>query len=127
MEELGVCFIGMGVSKEYQSARRAASLSPNADKVVLDHMILPFLQTISAEADKGGECLTNIGPGGSSLDLIQSLGPSEESFLRSTPSSGRRSWPSSATKTIPNLFRQIDLPEHALYSMKPSGFAVSLA
>ena len=127
MEELGVCFIGMSVSKGYQSARRGAPLSPNADKVALDHMILPFLQTITAEADKGGECVTKIDPGGSSLYLIQSMAPSEESLLRSTPSSGRRSWPSIAMKTIPNLLGQIDLPSHALSSMKPSGFVVLLA
>jgi 6-phosphogluconate dehydrogenase len=65
MDELGVHFIGMGVSGGYQSARRGASLSPGGNKEVLDNSILPFLRTLCAKSEKGGECVTNIGPGGS--------------------------------------------------------------
>lgn len=65
MDELGVHFIGMGVSGGYQSARRGPSLSPSGNKDVLDNIILPFLRTWCAKTDKGEECVTNIGPGGS--------------------------------------------------------------
>jgi 6-phosphogluconate dehydrogenase len=65
MDELGVHFIGMGVSGGYQSVRQGASLSPGGNKEVLDKIILPFLRTVCAKSDKGGECVTNIGPGGS--------------------------------------------------------------
>jgi 6-phosphogluconate dehydrogenase len=65
MDELGVHFIGMGVSGGYQSARRGASLSPSGNKEVLDNILLPFLRTVCAKSDKGGDCVTNIGPGGS--------------------------------------------------------------
>jgi 6-phosphogluconate dehydrogenase len=65
MDELGVHFIGMGVSGGYQSARRGASLSPGGNKEVLDKIIIPFLRTVCAKSDKWGECVTNIGPGGS--------------------------------------------------------------
>ena len=44
MDELGVYFIGMGVSGGYQSARRGASLSPGGNKKILDDVILPFLR-----------------------------------------------------------------------------------
>jgi 6-phosphogluconate dehydrogenase len=64
MKELGVDFIGMGVSGGYQSARRGASLSPGGNKEVLDNIVLPFLRTICAKSEKGGECVTNVGPGG---------------------------------------------------------------
>jgi len=65
MDELGVYFIGMGVSGGYQSARRGASISPGGNKEILDNVILPFLRTVCAKSEKGGECVTNIGPGGS--------------------------------------------------------------
>jgi 6-phosphogluconate dehydrogenase len=65
MDELGVHFIGMGVSGGYQSARRGASLSPGGNKEVLDKVLLPFLRTVCAKSEKGGDCVTNIGPGGS--------------------------------------------------------------
>ncbi|CAF1302027.1 unnamed protein product [Rotaria sordida] len=65
MAELGVYFIGMGVSGGYQSARRGASLSPGGDKKILDNVILPFLRTLCAKSDKYGECVTNVGPDGS--------------------------------------------------------------
>ena len=55
----------MGVSGGYQSARRGACLSPGGDKKVLDNIVLPFLRTICAKAEKGGECITNVGPSGS--------------------------------------------------------------
>lgn len=64
MEELGVYFIGMGVSGGYQSARRGASLSPGGDKKILDEVILPFLRTVCAKSDQYGECVTYVGPGG---------------------------------------------------------------
>ncbi|CAF3435805.1 unnamed protein product [Rotaria sp. Silwood1] len=64
MEELGVYFIGMGVSGGYQAARRGASLSPGGDKKIIDDIILPFLRTLCAKSDKYGECVTNVGPGG---------------------------------------------------------------
>ena len=64
MSELGVYFIGMGVSGGYQSARRGASLSPGGDKQIIDGVILPFLKTICAKSDQGGDCVTNVGPHG---------------------------------------------------------------
>jgi 6-phosphogluconate dehydrogenase len=64
-DELGVHFIGMGVWSGYPSAWRGASLSPGGNKEVLDNIILPFLRTVCAKSDKGGECVTNVGPGGS--------------------------------------------------------------
>lgn len=64
MNELGVYFIGMGVSGGYQSARRGASLSPGGDKEILEKTILPFLRTVCAKSEKHGECVTYVGPGG---------------------------------------------------------------
>jgi 6-phosphogluconate dehydrogenase len=64
MDELGVHLIGMGVSGGYQSARRGASLSPGGNKQILDDVILPFLRTVCAKSDKGGDCVTNVGPEG---------------------------------------------------------------
>ena len=64
MNELGVHFIGMGVSGGYQSARRGASLSPGGNKEILDKIVLPFLRSVCAKSEKGGECVTNVGPGG---------------------------------------------------------------
>ena len=64
MDELGVHFIGMGVSGGYQSARRGASLSPGGNKKILDDVILPFLRTVCAKSEKGGDCVTNVGPHG---------------------------------------------------------------
>ncbi|CAF0780561.1 unnamed protein product [Adineta steineri] len=65
MDKLGVYFIGMGVSGGYQSARRGASLSPGGNKDILDNVLLPFLRTVCAKSEKGGDCVTNIGPAGS--------------------------------------------------------------
>ena len=64
LDALGVHFIGMGVSGGYQSARRGASLSPGGNKQILDEVIVPFLRTVCAKSDAGGECVTNVGPGG---------------------------------------------------------------
>lgn len=65
LKKIDVHLIGMGVSGGYQSARRGASLSPGGDQKVLDEIVLPFLRTICAKSDEGGECVTNVGPNGS--------------------------------------------------------------
>ena len=64
MKEIGVYFIGIGVSGGYQSARRGASLSPGGDRDILENTILPFLRTICAKSQKYGECVTYVGPAG---------------------------------------------------------------
>lgn len=64
-QEIGVSWIGMGVSGGYQSARRGPSLSPGGD---LDAMklVLPLLEAYSAKDRKTGlPCVTPVGPAGS--------------------------------------------------------------
>ncbi|EPS33854.1 hypothetical protein PDE_08816 [Penicillium oxalicum 114-2] len=64
-EDIGVYWIGMGVSGGYQSARRGPSLSPGGDIKALD-LVMPLLEAYSAKDRKSGEpCVTHIGPGGS--------------------------------------------------------------
>ncbi|KAJ5650543.1 6-phosphogluconate dehydrogenase decarboxylating [Penicillium longicatenatum] len=63
--EIGVSWIGMGVSGGYQSARRGPSLSPSGDAQALE-LIMPLLQRYAAKDPKSGTpCVTRIGPGGS--------------------------------------------------------------
>lgn len=64
-QEIGVSWIGLGVSGGYQSARRGPSLSPGGDKEALD-LVMPLLELYSAKDSKTGlPCVTRIGPGGS--------------------------------------------------------------
>ncbi|KAJ5168642.1 6-phosphogluconate dehydrogenase decarboxylating [Penicillium canariense] len=64
-EEIGVTWIGMGVSGGYQSARHGPSLSPGGDAKALE-LIMPLLEAYSAKDPKtGAPCVTRIGPGGS--------------------------------------------------------------
>lgn len=64
-EDIGVTWIGMGVSGGYQSARRGPSLSPGGDAKALE-LVMPLLQAYSAKDPKSGApCVTRIGPGGS--------------------------------------------------------------
>lgn len=63
--EMGVHWIGMGVSGGYQSARRGPSMSPGGDSKTLDQ-VLPLLKMYAARDPKTGDpCVTKIGPGGS--------------------------------------------------------------
>ncbi|KAJ5460591.1 6-phosphogluconate dehydrogenasedecarboxylating [Penicillium daleae] len=64
-EDIGVIWIGMGVSGGYQSARRGPSLSPGGDLKAIQ-LVMPLLQAYSAKDPKtGAPCVTRIGPGGS--------------------------------------------------------------
>lgn len=64
-QQLGVSWIGMGVSGGYQSARRGPSLSPGGDAKAME-LVMPLLEAYSAKDRKSGEpCVTPIGPGGS--------------------------------------------------------------
>lgn len=62
---IGVHWIGVGVSGGYQSARRGPSLSPSGDAEALK-LVMPFLEQYAAKDPKTGTpCVTRIGPGGS--------------------------------------------------------------
>ena len=64
-EEIGVNWIGMGVSGGYQSARRGPSLSPGGDSKAME-LVMPLLEAYSAKDRKSGlPCVTPVGPGGS--------------------------------------------------------------
>ncbi|KAL4974905.1 nucleoside phosphorylase domain-containing protein [Aspergillus desertorum] len=64
-EEIGVSWIGLGVSGGYQSARRGPSLSPGGDKEALD-LVMPLLELYAGKDAKSGQpCVTRIGPKGS--------------------------------------------------------------
>lgn len=63
--EIGVSWIGMGVSGGYQSARHGPSLSPGGDQKALE-LVMPLLELYSAKDKKTGlPCVAAIGPGGS--------------------------------------------------------------
>ncbi|KAJ5537380.1 hypothetical protein N7513_010566 [Penicillium frequentans] len=63
--EIGVYWIGVGVSGGYQSARRGPSLSPSGDAKALE-LVMPLLQRYAAKDPKSGApCVTRVGPGGS--------------------------------------------------------------
>ncbi|KAL4864620.1 hypothetical protein BDV12DRAFT_188791 [Aspergillus spectabilis] len=63
--EIGVSWIGLGVSGGYQSARRGPSLSPGGDKEALD-TVMPLLELYAAKDSKTElPCVTRVGPGGS--------------------------------------------------------------
>ncbi|KAJ5993671.1 hypothetical protein N7451_009395 [Penicillium sp. IBT 35674x] len=63
--EIGVYWIGVGVSGGYQSARRGPSLSPSGDVKALE-LVMPLLQRYAAKDPKSGTpCVTRVGPGGS--------------------------------------------------------------
>lgn len=64
-DEIGVSWIGMGVTGGYQSARHGPSMSPGGDPKALEE-VLPFLELYAAKDPKSGDpCVTNFGPGGS--------------------------------------------------------------
>jgi 6-phosphogluconate dehydrogenase len=64
LKQLGVSWIGMGVSGGYQSARRGPSLSPGGDKKAIE-TVLPLLELYAAKDRKSGKpCVTYVGPGG---------------------------------------------------------------
>lgn len=63
--DIGVDWIGMGVSGGYQSARHGPSLSPGGDNTALEE-VMPLLELYAAKDPKSGvPCVSNIGPGGS--------------------------------------------------------------
>ncbi|KAE8314820.1 6-phosphogluconate dehydrogenase [Aspergillus transmontanensis] len=64
-EEIGVSWIGTGVSGGYQSARRGPSLSPGGDEKALE-LVLPLLERYAAKDRKTGQpCVARVGPAGS--------------------------------------------------------------
>ncbi|OOQ85250.1 6-phosphogluconate dehydrogenase, decarboxylating [Penicillium brasilianum] len=64
-EDIGVTWIGIGVSGGYQSARRGPSLSPGGDAKAIE-LVMPLLQAYAAKDPKAGApCVTRVGPGGS--------------------------------------------------------------
>jgi 6-phosphogluconate dehydrogenase len=63
--EIGVSWIGLGVSGGYQSARRGPSLSPGGDAEALK-VVMPLLEAYAAVDEKTGKpCVTGVGPRGS--------------------------------------------------------------
>ncbi|KID76065.1 6-phosphogluconate dehydrogenase, decarboxylating [Metarhizium brunneum] len=63
--DIGVDWIGMGVSGGYQSARHGPSLSPGGDNAALEE-VMPLLELYAAKDPKSGvSCVSSIGPGGS--------------------------------------------------------------
>jgi len=54
-------WIGMGVSRGYQSARRGPSMSPGGSKRAVDE-VLPLLEKFAAKGAKGNPYIANIGP-----------------------------------------------------------------
>lgn len=63
--DLGVEWIGTGVSGGYQSARRGPSLSPGGDAKALE-LVMPLLERYAAKDSKTGKpCVARIGPAGS--------------------------------------------------------------
>ena len=64
-DQLGVHWIGMGVSGGYQSARHGPSLSPGGDAKALE-LVMPLLELYAAKDKKTGKpCVTGVGPHGS--------------------------------------------------------------
>lgn len=62
--EMGVTWIGMGVSGGYQSARHGPSMSPGGDPQALEE-VLPLLELYAAKDPKSGTpCVGNMGPRG---------------------------------------------------------------
>ncbi|KAM0258114.1 hypothetical protein ACHAQJ_004019 [Trichoderma viride] len=64
-QDIGVEWIGMGVSGGYQSARHGPSMSPGGNSAAVE-AIMPLLKLYAAKDPKSGvPCVSNIGPGGS--------------------------------------------------------------
>ncbi|KAM0444373.1 hypothetical protein ACHAO4_010216 [Trichoderma viride] len=64
-QDIGVDWIGMGVSGGYQSARHGPSMSPGGNAAALKE-VMPLLELYAAKDPKSGApCVSNIGPGGS--------------------------------------------------------------
>ena len=62
--EIGVNWIGMGVSGGYQSARHGPSLSPGGNAHAID-LVMPLLELYAAKDPRSGKpCVTKVGPGG---------------------------------------------------------------
>lgn len=63
-DEIGVSWIGTGVSGGYQSARHGPSMSPGGDPEALNK-VLPLLELYAAKDPKTGQpCVANMGPRG---------------------------------------------------------------
>ncbi|KAL7927536.1 6-phosphogluconate dehydrogenase [Trichoderma austrokoningii] len=64
-QDIGVDWIGMGVSGGYQSARHGPSMSPGGNATALKE-VMPLLELYAAKDPKSGaSCVSNIGPHGS--------------------------------------------------------------
>lgn len=63
MSNMGVSWIGMGVSGGYQSARSGPSMSPGGPEHAIN-AVLPLLEKVAARDPSGKPCVAKMGPGG---------------------------------------------------------------
>ena len=63
LDNSGINFIGMGVSKEEKGALEGPSLMPGGQKEAYD-LVEPILKKIAAKAEDGEACVTYVGPNG---------------------------------------------------------------
>jgi 6-phosphogluconate dehydrogenase len=62
LKQLGINFVGMGVSGGEEGARRGPSLMPGGEKAAWESL-KPILESIAARTDSG-PCVTHVGPDG---------------------------------------------------------------
>ena len=63
LSEVGLEFVGCGVSGGWEGALLGPSIMPGGNKNVVDHL-LPFLEAAAANDFGGGKCVTNVGLAG---------------------------------------------------------------
>ncbi len=63
LDEIGLEFVGCGVSGGWEGALLGPSIMPGGKKEVVDHL-MPFLEAAAADDFGGGKCVTNVGLGG---------------------------------------------------------------
>jgi 6-phosphogluconate dehydrogenase len=63
LEEIGLEFVGCGVSGGWEGALLGPSIMPGGKKEVVDHL-LPFLSAAAANDFGAGKCVTNVGLAG---------------------------------------------------------------
>lgn len=63
LSEVGIEFVGCGVSGGWEGALLGPSIMPGGKKNVVDQL-LPFLQAAAADDFGGGKCVTNVGLAG---------------------------------------------------------------
>ncbi len=64
LTEVGIRFVGAGISGGEEGARHGPSIMPGGDRAAWD-VVGPILQSIAAVADDGRPCCDWLGPGGS--------------------------------------------------------------